>query len=441
MKLRLALLALTVALTSSAFAEPLRLDRSTAVQMALERNETHRSVLLESDRVSGRYLEVRAGALPRLTVEGNYTRNLELPTSVIQFGDSTFETTFGTKNDYRLALKLTQPIYSAGKLGAALKIAGYADRLTKAQIETSRNLTATAADRAYLDAVAAAQSVRVFQDAERLADSNLSVVQTLYSHGQTSEFDLLRAQVDAANARPPRIQAENNARLAEDRLRNILALDPGTVLILDTIIAEVTGPDVPVEALIEEAIENRPELIGSQEQLDINRKLVDIARSGYKPTVSLSSNLQWQGLSDDFTPAGREWYRSWSASLNLTWPIFSGFEAVGQIRQARVDLHQSELQESSLKRQIRLEVRKAYGDVREAQQRVAALARTVDQAERGVEIAQVRFQNGVGTQLELFDARVALTSARVNKISALHDLAAAVSELRRTAGRPWAPQW
>jgi len=79
--------------------------------------------------------------------------------------------------------------------------------------------------------------------------------------------------------------------------------------------------------------------------------------------------------------------------------------------------------------------------VNEANQRVEALGETVAQAERGLQIAQVRFQNGIGIQLEVLDAQVALTTARVNRIAALHDLAAAVSALRRAVGREWAPQW
>ncbi|MDD4052888.1 MAG: TolC family protein, partial [candidate division Zixibacteria bacterium] len=81
------------------------------------------------------------------------------------------------------------------------------------------------------------------------------------------------------------------------------------------------------------------------------------------------------------------------------------------------------------------------GKLKVAHQRVEALGQTVKQAERGVEIAQVRYRNGVGTQLELLDAQVALTASRVNRISARHDLAVAIANLRRAVGREWASQW
>ena len=121
--------------------------------------------------------------------------------------------------------------------------------------------------------------------------------------------------------------------------------------------------------------------------------------------------------------------------------FFTGFETSGKIRQAKVDYTQSKLANSQLIRQVRLEVRNAQGRVEEARKRVEALGETVGQAERGVEIAQVRFKNGIGIQLELLDAQVALITARVNRITALHDLAVAASDLRRAVGREWASQW
>jgi outer membrane protein TolC len=343
-----------------------------------------------------------------------------------------------------VVLNLYQPLYAAGRVGAALKISGYGRKYTDAGIIQARHNIATAADRAYLGAVAAREAEEVYREAEQLADANLAVVQQLYQQGQVSEYDYLRAQVRAANTRPDRIAAANNARLAFDNLRNILALAPKTELQLTTAIEEEKVPDLPLDQLIEEAIQNRPKLRQSEQMININRKLITIASSGYRPSLGVNSRIQWDSFNDKFNKvslAGDTWNRSWNVALVLSWPIFTGFETAGKIRQAKVDYSQSRLANSQLIRQVRLEVQDAQGKVKEAKQRVEALGETVGQAERGVEIAKVRFENGIGIQLELLDAQVALTTARVNRITALHDLAVAVSELRRAVGREWSPQW
>jgi outer membrane protein TolC len=428
-------------------AQPIELSRDQTVKLALEQNETYRAALLEKERLRGQYLEARSGVFPRLTFESSYLRNIDLQTSVFtstnkEGVEESMEIRFGTPHNYNLTLNLYQPLYSAGKVGSALKIAKYGSIYTDARITSTRLDIAAQADKAYLDAVAAREAMLVFQEAEMLADSNLAVVKKLYAQGQVSEYDLLRAQVRAANTRPERIAAANQANLALDYLRNILALPPEDEIVLTQPIEESIQSDLSLDRFIEEALQNRPELQQSEQMVKINKRLIDIARSGYKPSLGINSQIQWFSFTDEFkktTINSDSWYRSWNVALVLNWPIFSGFETAGKVRQAKVDYNQSRLASSRMVRQIRLEVREAHGKVDEAQKRVMALGETVAQAQKGVEIAQVRFRNGVGTQLELLDAQVALTTARVNKISALHDLAVSVGSLRRAVGREWAP--
>jgi len=432
-----------------ASAEVLTLDREKVVQLALAQNEAYQSALLEKDRISGQYIEARAGAFPRLTFEGSYLRNIDLQTSVFTMTDSAgnanvMKIRFGTPHNYALGLNLYQPLYAAGRVGAAIQIAKFGRMYTDAAITTARQNIAAEADRAYLDAVAARQAELAYREAERLADSNLAVVQKLYAQGQVSEFDFLRAQVQAANTRPSRIAAVDHTRLAADYLRNVLALAPETELVMDTAIEEMAISEVELEPLVAEAMANRPELGQGDQMVKIREKLVSIASSGYRPSLGINSQVQWTSFQDEFkktTVSKNSWFRSWNVALVLNWPIFSGFETLGKVRQAKVDYTQSKLAQSQLTRRVRLEVQDAIGKVREAKERVDAIGEAVDQAQRGVDIARVRFQNGVGIQLELLDAQVALTTARVNRIAALHDLAVSVSELRRAVGREWAPKW
>ncbi len=446
---RILLYLLVVTCVATVSAETLTLSRESVVQMALEQNEGYKAAQLEKDRIRGRYLEARSGALPRLTFDAGYQRNIDLQTSVFTMSDSagnseTMKISFGTPHNYSFGLSFYQPLYAAGKVGAAIKIAKHGFAYTDAAIAAARHDVATRADKAYLDAVSAREAAIVFREAEKLADANLAVVQKLYDQGQVSEYDLLRAQVQAANSRPNRIAADNNAGLALDYLRNILALPPETEVQLDSTIAETIVPDVTLEPLVTEALANRPELQQSDQLVKINEKLIDIAQSGYKPNLGLASQVQWTSFADKFSKtstASDAWNRSWTVGVSLSWPIFTGFETTGKIRQAKVDYTQSQLNRSQQTRQVRLEVQDAVGKLKEAGQRVEALGQTVKQAERGVEIAQVRYGNGIGTQLELLDAQVALTASRVNRISARHDLVVAITNLRRAVGREWASQW
>ncbi|MEZ5360742.1 MAG: TolC family protein [Candidatus Zixiibacteriota bacterium] len=435
-------------LAGAVSAETVVLTRAKAVSMAVEQNESYQAAQMEKDRVQGQYLEARAGAFPRLTFDAGYLRTIDKQTTVFSVTDeSTGETTtsrlqFGEPHSYSAGFTLYQPLYVAGKVGAAIQIAKYGFSYADEGIRAARHDVVTLADRAYLDAVAAREAQLVFIEAEQLADSNMAVVEQLFKQGQASEYDFLRAQVQAANTRPARIAAENGARLALDYLRVVLALPKETDITLEESVAQVAVPELNLDALIDEALQNRPELRQSEQMMKINKKLISIEKGGHKPTIGLSSSMQWDGYYPKFSSTRlKGWTRSWNVGVSFSVPIFTGFETKGKIQQARVDYNQSRLQNSQLNRQIRLEVRDAVGKVKEAKQRVEALGETVDQAKRGYDISQVRYQNGIGTQLEVQDAQVALTQARVNKINALHDLAVAVTELRRAVGREWDAKW
>ncbi len=446
MRLLYALLILLI-LAPGVSAETIVLTRQKAVEMALERNESFLSAQLEKDRVRGQYLEARSGAFPRISVDANYLRTIDKQTSVLTMDNEddgtsqTFRLQFGEPHTYTLGLNLYQPLYAAGKVGAAIKIAKYGFTYTDEGIRAAHHDVTTLADRAYLNAVAAREALLVFSEAEKLADSNLSVVKKLFEGGQASEYDYLRAQVRASNSRPDRIASENMSRLALDNLRLILALPKEADIVLGESIDESTISDLNLDILITEALNNRPELRQSEQMMKINKKLISIEKSGYKPSIGINSRMQWENFYESFGKSQLSWNRSWNVSLKLDWNIFSGFETKGKVQQAKVDYNQSRLQNSQLTRQIRLEVRDALGQLNEAKQRVAALGETVQQAERGHEISQVRYQNGIGTQLEVQDAQVALTQAKVNRINALHDLASAVSNLRRAVGREWDVKW
>lgn len=440
-------LAVALILAGAVSADTVVLTRQKTVSMAVERNELYQAAQLEKDRVHGQYLEARAGAFPKLMFNAGYNRIIDKQTSVFTITDDKGETTtshlqFGEPHNYSAGFTLTQPLYAAGKVGAAIKIAKYGFDYADEGIRASRHDVVTTADRAYLDAVAASEAKLVFVEAEQLADSSLAVVEQLYKQGQKSEFEYLQAQVKAANSRPDRIAAENAARLALDNLRVVLALPRETEIQLQESISDPDVPELQLDALISEALENRPELQQSEQLMKINKKLISIEKGGYKPTIALNSTMQWDGFYPQFSKTRISgWTRSWNVGVSFSMPIFTGFETKGKIQQAKVDYNQSRLQNSTLERQIRFEVRDAVGKVNEAKKRVEALGETVDQAERGYSISQVRYRNGIGTQLEMQDAQVELTKARVNRINALHDLAVSVTELRRAVGREWDNKW
>jgi outer membrane protein TolC len=162
---------------------------------------------------------------------------------------------------------------------------------------------------------------------------------------------------------------------------------------------------------------------------------IQIARAGDKPTLSLFAN--YFGTSPEYFMASSNDLRwNWVAGVNLSLPLFSGFETRGRIAKSQADYAGAKAQLLDVEQQVRLETRQAFLHIKEAEAQVASQVQNVRQAERVLRIARQRYDQGLGTQLEVTDSQVALTQARVNEISALYRHELALAELERAVGCP-----
>jgi outer membrane protein TolC len=120
--------------------------------------------------------------------------------------------------------------------------------------------------------------------------------------------------------------------------------------------------------------------------------------------------------------------------LVLSFPIFEGRAVSGRVKQARADYNQSLYLERQIRENVLLAVRSAYMSWQEAVASLKSQKRTIAQAEEGLRIANLRYNNGIGTQLEVLAAQTANTQAKVNYIRAIYDYELAAAGFLRAAG-------
>ncbi|MBU2624849.1 MAG: TolC family protein, partial [candidate division Zixibacteria bacterium] len=152
------------------------------------------------------------------------------------------------------------------------------------------------------------------------------------------------------------------------------------------------------------------------------------------PQLLFSSTFAYQAQSEEFSPPSNAWTKSWSASLILSFPIFDGRANSGRVKQVRADYNQSKYVARQMKENVLLSVRSAYGSWEEAVASLQSQEKTIEQAEEGIRIANLRYAGGVGTQLEVLSAQTANTQAKVNYINAVYDYELSVAAFERAAG-------
>ncbi|MCP4632653.1 MAG: TolC family protein [candidate division Zixibacteria bacterium] len=416
-------------------AETLTLNK--ALDRAFNHNREYLTAVKELEKANSRITEARAGALPVISASGGYVRNWEPSVFVISTDGEPQELKIGTDNSFRAGFNLTQPIYLGGKLGTALRIAKIYKKYSEQSLVTVFNKTRFEVYQRYYDYVYAQDLVRVAEQSNNQAKASREDVEKMFSRGLISEYDLLRAKVAEANAVPSLIKARSAASTAGDALKSTLGMDLSEQI---NPIAEYDFEGVdsmlsqPVDYYRNMALNKRSDVKGMQYQIEMLDKNISIEKASYFPSLVFSSDLYWEANRDDWNLDPDNWSRSISSSLMLSIPIFEGFGRSAKVKQAKIDKQQADLNYLQLQDAAELDVNVSYGDVKEAYERLNSQKQTVEMAAEGLRIAELRYQNGVGTQLEIIDSRTALVAAETNLASAKHDLILSYAKFEKAIG-------
>jgi outer membrane protein TolC len=426
-----------VLLTAIASSENVSVNLNDAIDLAVENNESYLIAKKELDRANSQVIEAASGALPQITGGFTYLRNWRVPTGVFQFGDEIVTVKFGTDNSYTADLTLTQPLYSGGRTFAAIKIARLYKSLSREMLRVAGQDLKVEVFNGFYGMVLAGEINRVSTRSLELSRENLEVVEKMFSQGMTSEYDLLRARVEVANILPAVTKSKTDLDVATSALKNILGVKAEDELSLEVDFDSLQFiiPPLEISGSEDELIENRPEVKISRYTSSGRKKAISLYTAGYKPSLSFRTTLQYQTQFDQGNVFKRRWDRSLSSYLELSVPIFDSWKTPSRVKQAKIDYSQSVLQEEAIRKAMILDLEQSYGRYIEARENLSAQGNAVELAKRGLSIAGVRFENGVGTQLEVSDARLQLQIAEINKATAFYDLAVSYAKLMRALGR------
>ena len=420
-----------VGLTPEIFGSAIPLTIDDVRQRTMESNRTYLAAREEITRAQSEIIKARAGAFPTLDATGSYSQNFIIPSFFIQSEDETVEFKTGFKNSFGASINLRQPLWQGGKVFTALSIAKLYKQYSLQQAEATRTTVVYDAEILFYSAVLRKSSLMVLQKAFEAADHNAGVIRKLHSQGMVSEYEVLRADVERANLLPAIIRAESEVHLSEKRLKSFLGIDLNDRVTLIEQQDDTSLAGLPIlDNLLDTALLTNPKLLQADLMTEIRRKAIRVARGGYYPSLDAVANYSWQSASDDFTLKDHT-SESWTAGVTVSIPIFSGGYTHGEVKQRSSEYHQAELKSAQRRDDIRLEVEEAFDQLRQAKEALDIQATTIAQAEEGLRIADLRYETGVGTLLEVLSAQAALTKARDTRAEALFFFRQARSRLKK----------
>ena len=332
-------------------------------------------------------------------------------------------------NSFKNSFSVSIPLYTGGLVEN--EIANAKLGKTNAQEEMLRVQQATkySAVEGYYALLAYQELRDVYHEAVDNLQGHLDNVTAQYNVGTKAKVDVLSSNVSLANSKTTAVTADNNVAIAESNLNNILGLPLQTKLNLADHQLPFDTYDISLQEAIDYAMKYRPEVLQAAVAVQEAENSIGIAQAGNRPTVSVGAGRGW---SDDDFPGIDD--HNWSVSGGVSWSLWDGGATNAKIKKARETLLSARETEQKARESVQLEVKQAYLNIRSAAQRVEETTAVVDQAKENYRIQNIRYQAGVGINLDVLDAQLSLNEAQVNHIQALYDYNVGIAKLEQAMG-------
>jgi len=381
-----------------------------------------------------RIVEADAARYPRVDLTGAYL-HLEDPPR-LSFEGQVFP--IGRSDAFIVDIGARHTLYSGGAVGAGVRAAENGERAVEASRRSLEEDVALAVHRAFYSVLFAREVVEVRRAARDLLANHLEETRVRYRHGDVSEYEVLRAEVELANHRPLVVGAEHELGEARDRLTRLMGQDLARpVDALGKLEAEPGTEDL--QESVRMAAGQRHDLRAAHAREEAADALLEVAQAGKRPQVSLFAHVFVASpeflVGSSATPAADA-----VAGVSVGIPLFTGHADRGRVERAQAEALKARALGRDLGQQAELEVREAWRRLEQARATLEAQGRVVEQAERALDIARVRYRQGLGTQLEVTDAQLALEEAKLVRLGATRDLVTARAELRRARGESLLPE-
>lgn len=451
--------------------DAIALSLGDAVARALRLGDEVRQAEASVDATDAQVAIARSTALPQLRLAGAYQQVLENARATI------VGSVFGQNYTYQGNAVLSQSLFQGGRIVGGLQAASRVRAASRFDLDEARATLTVGVQRAYLGALAADQLVGIQERNLQLSAERVGQIEQLEQAGRAARYDVLRARVERANLEPLVIQARNDRELAYLELRRLLNLPTDRPLRLTTTVAADSGAVAAVLASAAELgregaaraaaagapdeaapIGDRAAVRAAEATASARRAGIRVARADFLPTVGVSFTSGVLALpgtggfptrlgrsGPEFCPAGSPatrvcqnngFFADRSFRVDVSWPLFDGLRAKGNLDLAQAQARTADLQLAQTRERVAVEAAQARAGVERARALYAAQRANAADAEEAFRLATLRFQRGLGTQLEISDAQLALLTAQTNALRATYDVYLAAAEQARALGRP-----
>ncbi len=400
--------------------------------MGLERSIPLANARRDLETARSQIKSVRAQALPSLNMDARYSRLDDVPTFPEIPGISEgMPTSIGRRDQTVATLTAEQLLYSGGAVRTALSIAKDYEEAAVYELERATSDLIRRIIRGFHEVLYYQEAYSVAQDSLKQLVEFEAQARKRYQTNTASEFEWLTAQVNVTNERPSLLAAKNALDLSQRSFRDLIMLDEESDFALDgSLEIELELPDL--QTLQENALADRPALRQAQAEYRVALQTKRITLSEYRPELHVFASYGGSDPSQrDFFSEGWQW--EWMAGVRLSWSFFDGGRRRAELEQNNLAIDRIRDTIEDMERATLLEVEQLWLTLQELFAVLEGTMEGIRLAERALNIANVRYTQGLATNLDFSNSLLAFNEARLNHQQALLRVHQTWADLRHVA--------
>lgn len=383
-----------------------------------------------TDAAHARTEALSANNRPQLSAMAGYTRIDPQPSIGFPIGGKTETFQLGPNNAYDAHLQLQQMLYDFGKNSAMIAASSASEKSSKDNLDDVRYAVAVQAVQAYYAILTLDETISIEEEQKQILNGNLGQTKTREQQGTATTLDELNVETRIASIESQ--EADLHASLAKQKagMRRLLGLAPGTSVLVKKSPQELSYSSTLTD-LLNEAKSMRPEYVSSKDAEDAAQLQVEAARHGNDP--SLATNITG-GVKNGYLPDLNKPYLNWTGGVEFSLPILEGGRTSAHVAEAEANYVAAEEQSKDTWEQIADEVESALADADANHEKLGLTKIQIDQAEKALAVADVRYKNGVATNLDYLTAQSQLEQAQLQEAQTRFNYALSVYNLKKSVG-------
>ncbi len=419
-----------------------------ALDYALTNSIQVKNARTDEGSATARIGEIRSAGLPQVAVQGQLTRNIKIQTQFVPANsfvkvdengnpipaDIILPLSFGVNYQSIASASVTQLLFD-GSYFVGLKAAKTYQELYRKNVTQSKVEVVEAVTKAYYSAL-------VNKERLTLLDANVNRLDSLYRETSAQYQNGFVEKIDA-----DRIEVQfNNTKIEQQKTQRLVVLSE--YLLKFQMSLPMTKPIILTERLDNSGIENlevdidnnfkydqRIEYATLQTQRELANLDVRNNRSGYLPHLSAFGNFGYNIGRNSFDIFSNHWYNFSAIGLSLNIPVFDGLQKHYKIQQAKLAYQKTEQSLQLLENNIDLQIQQARIMLQNGVDDLKVQRRNLELAREVARVAKIKYQQGVGSNIEVINAETSYKEAQTNYYGALYDTLIARVDLDKATGK------